>query len=196
MVVLLTVYASSAAAQEFQFPQRPFGFGSVSQARSSAQADFKKSQDRFNLDFDRNAAWPTPFREMDRSTYYEWFQPCLDRGWEIELTLSDACFDESGKLNRLGAAKVMQAVRRAPTDRRNIYVWGDSAEKTQSRIASVQEHVQTEFGRSANLVVSATTNFPVTGRGSYAESITRSFQQNLPTPTINAQPVSGAVGGE
>lgn len=199
-VALLGFVASttigSVEAQNFQFPNRPFGLGAVSKSASAAGAEIKQSFDRMGLDYDRNAAWPTPFREMDRATYYEWFQPCLDRGWEIELTLSDACFEESGRLNRLGAAKVMQAVRHSPQDRRSVYVWGETAEIAQARIESVQQHLQTEFGRSANMMVASTQNFPVTGRGSYAESVTRAFKENLPPPVLNAQAVSGAVEGE
>lgn len=185
----------SAEGQSFQFPNRPFGLGAVSKSAGNAKAEVQQTVDRMGLDYDRNAAWPTPFREMDRSTYYEWFQPCYDRGWEIELTLSDACFDESGNLNRLGQAKVLQAIRHSPQDRRSVYVWGETSEIAQSRIASVQQHVQTEFGRSANLLVASTQNFPITGRGSYAESVTRNFKENLPPPVLNAQAVAGAVGG-
>jgi hypothetical protein len=199
-VALLGLIASltigSAEAQEFQFPNRPFGLGAVSKAASATGAEIKQTFHRAGLDYDRNAAWPTPFREMDRATYYEWFQPCLDRGWEIELTLSDACFDESGRLNRLGAAKVMQAVRHSPQDRRSVFVWGETPEIAQARIEHVQQHLQTEFGRSANLMVASTQNFPITGRGSYAESVTRAFRENLPPPVLSAQPVAGAVGDE
>ncbi len=193
MIVTLTV--SSAAGQNFQFPHRPFGLGAVSASANNAKAEVKQTADRMRLDYDRNAAWPTPFREMDRSTYYEWFQPCLDRGWETELALSDACFDEAGKLNRLGAAKVVQAVRHSPQDRRSVFVWAETPEIAQARVEAVQQHVQLEFGRSANLMVVSTPNYPVTGRGSYAETVTRNFRENLPLPVLNAQAITGAVSG-
>jgi len=119
----------------------------------------------------------------------------LDRGWETELALSDACFDEAGKLNRLGAAKVVQAVRHSPQDRRSVFVWAETPEIAQARVEAVQQHVQLEFGRSANLMVVSTPNFPVTGRGSYAETVTRNFRENLPLPVLNSQAITGAVSG-
>lgn len=193
---LIVSWTSSADGQSFQSPQRPFGLSAVSKAAKATGAEVKQTFHRMALDYDRNAAWPTPFREMDRNSYYEWFQPCYDRGWEIELSLSDACFDENGQLNRLGENKVMQAVRHSPQDRRTLFVWADSDELAQTRITSVQQHLQMEFGRSANMMVAATTNYPVTGRGSYAESVTRAFRENIPPPVLNAQSVSGSVGGE
>lgn len=200
----LVLAANIAQAQSaFQFPNRPFGLGSVSsmgggvtQAATSLASDSKAIFHRAGLDYSRNAAWPTPFSQMDRGSYRAFFQPCLDRGWELEATLSDACFDENGSLNRLGAAKIAQIQRHAPLDRRTVYVFGEQPQLIDARMEIVRQHIQVEHGRSANLLVSATEHFPVTGRGSYGEAVTRALRDSLPPPTINAQSVSGAVGGQ
>lgn len=196
----LMLAADATQAQSFQFPQRPFGLGaangSVSQATSAVASDTKAIFHRAGLDYSRNAAWPTPFSEMDRGSYRAIFQPCFDRGWELEATLSDACFDEAGRLNRLGAAKIAQVQRHSPLDRRTVYVYGEQPQIVDARLAMVRQHIEVEHGRSANLLVSSTGHFPVTGRGSYGEAVTRALRDSLPTPAINGQSVSGAVGGE
>ncbi len=196
----LMLAADTTQAQSFQFPHRPFGLGAagghVSQATSAVASDGKAIFHRAGLDYSRNAAWPTPFSEMDRGSYRAMFQPCFDRGWELEATLSDACFDESGRLNRLGAAKIAQVQRHSPLDRRTVYVYGELPQVVDARLATVRQHIEVEHGRSANLLVSSTEHFPVTGRGSYGEAVTRALRDSLPTPAINAQSVSGAVGGQ
>lgn len=196
----LMLAADFAQGQSFQFPHRPFGLGaaggSVSQATSAVASDTKAIFHRVGLDYSRNAAWPTPFSELDRASYRAMFQPCFDRGWELEASLSDACFDESGRLNRLGAAKIAQIQRHSPLDRRTVYVYGEQPQVVDARLTIVRQHIEVEHGRSANLLVASTEHFPVTGRGSYGEAVTRALRDSLPTPAINAQSVSGAVGGQ
>jgi hypothetical protein len=192
---------STSEGQTFQFPNRPFGISSAPFQAAvapihAASAEAASVRHRFWLDYDRNAAWPVPFNEMDRETYHAWFRPCIERGWELEQTLSDACFDSAGYLNSMGIHKVTQAMRSAPSDHRVVYVYALSEQVAAARAEAVRQHLQVEFGRSANLMVNTTRNFPVTGRGSYAEAVTRAFQENLPPPVLNAQAISGAVGGE
>jgi len=196
----LLLAVDSALGQGFQFPHRPFGLGTVggnaSQAGSAVVSDGKAIFHRAGLDYSRNTAWPTPFSDMDRASYRAMFQPCFDRGWELEATLSDACFDDSGRLNRMGAAKIAQIQRHSPLDRRTVYVYSDQPQVVDARLAMVRQHIELEHGRSANLLVASTEHFPVTGRGSYSEAVTRALRDSLPTPAINAQSVGGAIGGQ
>lgn len=170
-------------------------FGAQS-AQGDRHSDLHAFQDRWDKDYDRNVAWPVPFQMTDRQVYRNYFKPCYDRGWEIEHTLSDACFDsKTGRLNRLGAAKITQVVQAAPKNRKTIFVHQNASPLMASnRVAAVEEFVQYEFGRSAGVAVAVTNNFPTTGAGSYAEAITRSFHSNLPKPQLKTQTVSGAIG--
>jgi len=188
-------FGSFATAQSCSTCDPTSVAGGHSHASGNAKSDWQAFRNRANLDYSRNAAWPAPFNTVDRQTYRAMFQPCFDRGWEIEHTLSDACFDATtGKLNNLGAAKVAQVVQAAPSHRKMIYVHQSSSEFAASnRMTAVLDYVQYEFGRSAGIQLAVTKNFPVTGRGSYAESITRQFQENLPPPVLQAQTVSGAL---
>jgi hypothetical protein len=172
-----------------------YGFGSGHRIETM-KSEWRAFSDRFWLDYDRNNAWPGAFNQIDQATYRAWFQPCLDRGWEIELTLSEACFDQAGQLNNLGAAKVAQAVHRSPSDRRQLYVHATSSTVAEARVENVRKFLQVEYGKSANLVVSATENLPITGRGGYSEAVTRSFQTNMPKPVLNVTGVSGAIAGQ
>lgn len=171
--------------------------GSTQAFGSTVQADWDAFKQRFKLDSDRNAAWPHPFLAADRQAYRDMFKPCYDRGWEIEHTLSDACFDnETGRINRLGAAKVAQLVHTAPNNRKTLFVHqSDSAELAASRMKQVETYIREEFGRSAGVSVAVTQNFPVTGHGTYAENVSRQWHANLPKPVLQASSVSSAVGG-
>lgn len=171
--------------------------GAVASSTSSLHSDWESFKRRFHLDTERNEAWPHPFVGPDRQAYREMFRPCYDRGWEIEHSLSDACFDaETGELNRLGAAKVAQMVRSAPANRKTLFVYqSKSPDVARHRVDLVRNYIQAEYGRSAGIAVATTRNYPETGSGTYAETISRQWQRSLPSPTLRVQSVSGAVGG-
>lgn len=199
-VSLVTAQSVSAQTQDIPAPEaecNSCSSSSLSSFGSSVQSDWDAFKRRFKLDTDRNEAWPHPFLTADRAAYRAMWAPCYDRGWEIEHTLSGACFDdETGKLNRLGAAKIAQLVHTAPSNRKTLFIHqNQSSELAQSRLSQVENYIRQEYGRSAGVAVAVTRNFPVTGSGAYAENISRQWQSNLPRPVLQASSVTNAVNG-
>lgn len=200
---LACAFALSLVAPQFAAAQCETGdCGSTTTTTSSSygsalQSDWHAFKNRFKLDTDRNEAWPHPFLATDRQAYRDMWRPCYDRGWEIEHTLSNECFDaETGELNRMGAAKVAQLVQAAPKNRKTLFIHqGGSAELAAARLDLVQKYIQVEYGRQAGVMVATTENFPVTGRGTYAELITRQWQTSLPRPALSGNSVSSAIAG-
>jgi len=165
----------------------------MNQMRSS----FKSVVARARLDYNRNAAWPQPFLDADRAAYQGFIQPCIDRGWEIQNTLSDDCFDgRTGRLNRMGAAKIRDVVHAAPLSRKSVFVYSSGAkELVDARVKEVKSYLQYEFGRSNNVNVAVTKSFPHGGRGIYAENMVPKYYDALPKPALNGDSVSSAVSG-
>lgn len=201
-----TVSAQAQSARNYIQPQASAatthaGCNASSNCQSSGSlrwgGGMRSFLDRSRLDYQRNVAWPHPFVHADRASYKGFIQPCIDRGWEIQNTLSEDCFDgQSGRLNRLGAAKIRNVVHAAPLHRRSVFVYGaNGSDLVQARIKEVQSYLTYEFGRSNNVTVLATANYPHGGRGIYAEHMIPKYFEAIPNPALNAQSVSSAVSG-
>lgn len=172
-------------------------FSSLSSSMNNARHSFKSVISRARLDYNRNAAWPQPFVIADRAAYKGFIQPCINRGWEIQNTLSDDCFDgRTGRLNRMGAARIRDVVHAAPVSRKSVFVYSSGPKNlVEARVKEVQSYLIYEFGRSNGVSVAVTRNFPHGGRGIYAENMVPKYYDALPTPALNGDSVSSAING-
>jgi len=152
---------------------------------------------RCKVDFHRNNAWPEPFASADRAAQREPFCLMVDNGWKMQNTVGTFLFDPSTQqLNTAGEHLVRWIVQQAPQHRRAVFVLkGDTAEATQSRVASVQLVVAKYACAGENPPVILTMTEPAGWPAIYVDQMTQQFQATMPSPRLPAESEGGGSGG-
>ena len=148
---------------------------------------------RVHTDFHRNNSWPEPFLSADRAAQREPFCIQADNGWKMQNTVGTFLFDEHQKLNKAGELQVKWIVTQAPLHRRAVFVLkGDTAEQTETRVASVNEAVA-KYAGGAIPPVMVTDTEPRGWPGSYIDAMAQQYQSSIPAPRLGS--ASGGGGG-
>lgn len=147
----------------------------------------------------RNDAWPKPFNCADRQLYFSIWEPMIDRGFEEQCVLTEAHFDEQNQLNRFGKHAVAGIMQNMPSNRRQVFIHRSVDDRiNQTRLANVEDIVNTFYGQMGAANVAFSTRLPVNIRGSQAEQISKKWLEGMQTPVIpisSGEDVSSAVGG-
>lgn len=149
--------------------------------------------DRVELDWKRNNAWPEPFNMVDQRATRAPFTIMVDKGWQLQNTISNPLFDsETQQLTEAGRLKVQWILTQMPLQRRNVFVLrGDSEEITQLRLQSVQEAAVSFVGDQGASMVSLTDIVPRGGSGAYFERVQKGYETTSPPPQLPEMESSG-----
>lgn len=157
--------------------QHSFGYGQMSERFRATQAQNDKI-------YARNAAWPKPFACGSRQHYHNIWRPMFDAGWEDQCILTSVHFDKNGDLTRYGKQQISGMVMNMPKSRRIIYVQETANNtETQSRVAKVENVIQTWFSQRGGMV-QVSTRTPATMNGVRAVTITENAASSQPAPII------------
>ncbi len=153
---------------------------------------------RSKLDFERNHAWPEPFRYADRMAVRDHWTPYVNRGWQIENTLTSYHFDDDTlALNAAGQSKLYWIMTNAPPERRMIFVVQDrDGRVTESRVDLVQQAV-TQLTPSGSLPAVIRTTLEPTGivhTGDYQDRLYKSVRENAIVPSMQASGGGASTG--
>lgn len=134
----------------------------------------------------RNQAWPMPFNCADRQLYFALWEPMIDQGFEEQCVLTSAHFDpETGELNSFGVHAVAGIIQNMPTSRRKVFIHRDvNDEANAMRMDAVKKTIATYYGQSGPATVEFSTKLPVKLSGIKADSISRLWADNQPSPVI------------
>jgi len=188
-----------------RFPMRRwllalFAMTGMALAASPAQAQtwgerWDGFRHRVHVDFHRNNAWPEPFISADRAAQREPFRLMADNGWKMQNTVGTMLFDDNQQLNSAGDSLVKWIVTQAPLHRRAVFVLkADSAERTASRVASVNSAVA-KYAGGATPPVMVTDTEPTGWSGSQVDAITQQYQSSIPSPRLPSGGGGGGGGG-
>ena len=152
---------------------------------------------RSKVDWHRNNAWPEPFATADRAAQRAPFCLMVDNGWKMQNTVGTFLFDSSTQqLNTAGEHLVRWIVQQAPQHRRAVFVLkGDTAEATQSRVASVQVAVAKYACAGENPPVILTMTEPPGWPASYVDQMSQQFQATMPAPRLPGESSGGGDSG-
>lgn len=152
--------------------------------------------DRVHLDWHRNNAWPEPFAQVDQQTVRAPLAVMVDRGWQLQNTITDELFDvETQHLTRAGELKVRWILTQMPSHRRDIFVLrGATPEITELRLQSV-EHTASEVATSGPAMIAVTDIVPRGGSASAHERISVSFESSAPPPRLPEMQAAEGSGG-
>lgn len=172
--------------------------GFVSSLANAGAPQIKSHWSRFwhqtHLDWERNNAWPEPFRHMDRQALRNSWTPYVNKGWQIETTLTARHFNaETQALNSAGEAKVRWIATSAPNQRRTIFVVrGESQDVTETRVDIVQQAVTRVLPTGTMPAVVRTYRDPsgIIPSGDYQNQIWKKAMSGIREPVL-----PGAAGG-
>lgn len=172
--------------------------GRMQGVRAEYQARMEHTKARHSKVCARNRAWPMPFDCADRQLYFSMFEAMIDRGFEEQCVLTSAHFNENtGELNHFGVHTVAGIMQNMPSDRREVFIHRDADEQANdTRMAAVKRTIETYYGHSGPARVTFSNQLPTTLRGAKADSISKLWFDNQPTPVIkisSGQSVSGSI---
>ncbi len=149
----------------------------------------------FWYDYYRNKKWPQPFRAMDTSSVVTYFEVQRNNGWRLHNTLGNAMFDlDTGALNDAGQAHVEWIVKRAPKERRVVFVLeGKNQQDTANRIESAQVAISRILPTGALPPIYLTDEDAPGSSGAYQTALNRAINTSVPPPRLPASPAT--VGG-
>lgn len=161
------------------------------------ESDWDKFWERWDIDVQRNKAWPQPFLRCDQVRARAPFSLMVTEGWREQNTLTAAHFDfETQQLNKSGVYKVQSILRNAPVAHRSIFVHATFDPKVnQDRLSHVQKTLHRWMPEEEAPAIVMTTNRPYGVPGNYADSINRRYQESLPTPTLPVMVGQGTGAG-
>ena len=137
-----------------------------------------------------------PFNCADRQLYFALWEPMIDQGFEEQCVLTSMHFDaDTGKLNSFGIHHVAGIMQNMPSHRRKVYLHRESdVDTNNARLNHVKETINTFYGQTGPALVEFSSKLPVTLRGTKADSISRLWAENQPTPIIPISAGSQSVG--
>ncbi|MEM7477020.1 MAG: hypothetical protein AAF483_18710 [Planctomycetota bacterium] len=140
----------------------------------------------------RNKHWPKPFTAMDTSAVMTHFEVQRNNGWKLHNTLGATMFDPStNDLNAAGVAHVDWIVRKAPKDRRVVFVYkGEDSTQTAQRIESTQIAISRIIPTGSLPPIYLTNTDAPMASGAYQTAVTRAIEANMPAPSL--PPASGS----
>ncbi len=153
--------------------------------------------DRVDLDRKRMACWPQPFNLDDRELVRRPLFAMVNRGWQLQNTLSDHFFHaEDQSLTKAGEFKLRWILTQAPAHRRTVFVLRPTnAALTGDRLAAVRRHAEkiTDTGSQANVLVSDMA--PAGGSGEYFDQVDRQLKASVPEPRLPERAGPTSLGG-
>lgn len=134
----------------------------------------------------RNDAWPKPFACADRQLYNSFWGPQIQQGWEEQCVLEAAHFNpETGQLNKFGQQAVAGIMQNNPEHRRTVFIRRDPNDSiNEIRRSTVQDTINTFYGRTTNAQVAFSSKRPVTTSGARALQIQEEWFGAQATPAI------------
>ena len=147
-------------------------------------AGWKDFWHRVSLDWHRNNCWPDPFCYEDREAVRAPLAAMVNKGWQLQNTLSNHHFDpQTHHLTRSAQLKIEAILTQSPPQRRTIFVVRSiDHDITAARIDAVQESLTRMLPQGGLPPVVESENVPI---GSSADSIyamLRKFEP--PTPAL------------
>jgi hypothetical protein len=164
-------------------------------ACGSARAGWHEFWERFDLDWHRMNAWPEPFLTTDRQLERAPFCVMVNKGWQLQNTISDFHFNpETQELTRSGELKLQGILNDSPPPRRTtIFVLrGRTDDVTTARIASVQQAMSriSPQGPLPDVVQSGIT--PRSWPADYVDDINNKMIKSRPAPVLPASAGGGS----
>ncbi len=159
----------------------------VAATTSTSNADWHSFWHRFHVDYQRNNAWPQPFREMAAKQTRAPFEIQKLNGWRLHNTISHELFVAGdGQLTYAGQRQLENIMTRVPPQYRSVFVVraGSQAE-TEARVTAVRNSLarMTHGGGQVPEVGIADRANP-TSSGSMASAINRAWADALPEPVL------------
>ncbi|QDU94995.1 hypothetical protein [Lignipirellula cremea] len=163
---------------------------------SVASADWYSFWERSKLDFHRNTSWPHPFQEQEREAVRAPFRTMVNKGWQVEHTLTDWYFNqETQQLTPAGEMRLRYLLS-TPEQRRAVFVLqAPSREMTAIRVDSVQQSIARLQPEGQLPPVYETQLSPHVWPGSNIDLLSRKFYAGQPAPKLQAGSGGGAGGG-
>jgi hypothetical protein len=142
--------------------------------------------DRVHLDWHRNNAWPEPFVHVDRQATRAPIDVMVDKGWQLQNTISHQLFDqETQELTRAGELKVQWILTQMTPRRRTVFVMrGPTEAITQVRVQSVEKAAEQVAGDMAAHWIALTDIMPREGSGAYYERVNIGYESSTPVPRL------------
>jgi hypothetical protein len=152
--------------------------------------------DRVHLDWHRNNAWPEPFVYVDRQATRVPIGVMVDKGWQLQNTISNQLFDaETQELTRAGELKVQWILTQMTPRRRTVFVMrGPTEAITEVRVRSVEKAAEQVVGDMAAHGIVLTDTAPRDGSGAYYERVNVGYESSTPVPRL-PQPEDTTSGG-
>ncbi len=155
----------------------------------SASADWNSFWHRFHVDYQRNNAWPHPFREMDAMQTRSPFEVQKMNGWRLNNTISHELFREGdGALTYAGQRQLVQITTNVPPEHRAVFVVrGANQAETDARVAAVKNSLERmNHGEESIPQIMVIDRAPATSSGALASAINRAWMEELPAPKLPA----------
>jgi hypothetical protein len=151
---------------------------------------------RVHVDWRRNNAWYEPFNQVDREALQTPQQLMIDKGWQLQNTISDQLFNaDTQELTHAGEMKVQWILTQMPARRRAVFVLrGSTPDITETRLKSVEKTAAGVVG-GASTLIAVTDVIPRDGSASYYERMTISYESSTPPPRLPAMSNAGDAGG-
>lgn len=163
-----------------------------------AQAGWRDFWGHLGMSYARNKAWPQPWLHKDQAMVRATFDPMVERGWQMQNTLTPDHFDlENGQLNAAGVSKVKNILRNSPRTHQTIFVFADRDDSTgPQRVRAIETQLRQWMPENEAPAVVQSYAKPRGVTGSYADAISRKFEQALPTPQLTGSSnTPGSIGG-
>lgn len=140
--------------------------------------------------------WPDPYRWQDRSSVRAHIAGQTAAGWMTNTTLYEQHFDpDTQELNDSGRVHLKWILMFAPPQRRNPWVqMGDSAEISQTRLASVQSAAAAMVGNCAPQIMLRACQ-PYGASAHEVDLVRRAYLASMPDPRISYTPQNGSSSG-
>lgn len=154
---------------------------------STSNADWHSFWHRFNVDYQRNNAWPHPFREVAAAQTRAPFEVQRLNGWQLHNTLNHGLFrDGDGQLSYAGQQQIQYIMTAAPVQHRTLFVVrAPNAVETDARVASVRNSLERyQVANDPVPSVMIIDRAPATYSGARASAINRAWLQAMPTPEL------------
>lgn len=140
--------------------------------------------------------WPDPYRWEDRSQVRSFYAAQRNLGWISATTLYEQHFDAlTHDLNIAGRQHLRWILVHAPPSRRITWVQsGETAEISDSRLASVQKEAARMVGATTPLIMLRNT-LPVGTSAEEMDLIRRAYLETIPKPRVPISVTGGSSSG-
>lgn len=161
-----------------------------------ASADWGSFWHAKHVDYARNNVWPQPFVDVDAQAVQAPFAVMKHNGWRAHNTIGNELFRENDcSLNLAGNRRVEWIAKKAPQERRTIYVLrGVDDHETSLRLAAVHQSLASMQTGGTLPEVVVTDIEPSPASGGWATSVNRQWMQNIPAPKLPSTTASGSSG--